>query len=166
MSTVLQVAAAASRQIANAQAAVTHNLANAGTTAFKADLFYAEQGYARNGEAGSSAVDYRAGNISFTGRDLDIAIAGDGWMRVITPGGEEVLSRRGDLRVDPTGNLVDAEQNQILGDGGPINVPADSRNTEPLLRLNLVAPDADACSRRVAEVQAIMEQAGRDLGPD
>lgn len=129
MSTVLQVAAAASRQIAHAQAAVTHNLANAGTTAFKADLFYAEQGYAKSGEAGSSAVDFRAGNISYTGRDLDIAIAGDGWMRVITPGGEEVLSRRGDLRVDPTGNLVDAEQNQILGDGGPINVPADSQVT-------------------------------------
>jgi flagellar basal-body rod protein FlgF len=129
MSTVLQVAAAASRQIAHAQAAVTNNLANAGTTAFKADLFYAEQGYAKSGEAGSSAVDFRAGNISYTGRDLDIAIAGDGWMRVITPGGEEVLSRRGDLRVDPTGNLVDAEQNQILGDGGPINVPADSQVT-------------------------------------
>jgi phosphomannomutase len=38
-------------------------------------------------------------------------------------------------------------------------------NTEPLLRLNLEAPDAEACTRRVAEVQAIMEQAARDLGP-
>ena len=129
MSTVLQVAAAASRQIANAQAAVTHNLANAGTTAFKADLFYAEQGYATKGEAGASAVDFKAGNIAYTGRDLDIAIAGDGWMQVITPAGEEILSRRGDLRIDPNGNLIDAEQNQILGDGGPINVPADSQVT-------------------------------------
>ena len=129
MSTVLQVAAAASRQITNAQAAVTHNLANAGTTAFKADLFYAEQGYANRGEAGASAVDFRVGNIAYTGRDLDIAIAGDGWMQVITPAGEEVLSRRGDLRIDPNGNLIDAEQNQILGDGGPINVPADSQVT-------------------------------------
>lgn len=129
MSTVLQVAAAASRQIANAQAAVTHNLANAGTTAFKADLFYAEQGYANRGEVGASAVDFRAGNMAHTGRDLDIAIAGDGWMQVITPAGEEILSRRGDLRIDPNGNLIDAEQNQILGDGGPINVPADSQVT-------------------------------------
>lgn len=129
MSTVFQVAAAASRQIANAQAVVTHNLANAGTTAFKADLFYAEQGYADKGEAGASAVDFRAGNIAYTGRDLDIAIAGDGWMQVITPAGEEILSRRGDLRIDPNGNLIDAEQNQILGDGGPINVPADSQVT-------------------------------------
>ena len=38
-------------------------------------------------------------------------------------------------------------------------------NTEPLLRLNLEAPDAEACTRRVAEVQAIMEQASRDLAP-
>ncbi len=129
MSTVLQVAAATSRQIATAQAAVTHNLANAGTTAFKADLFYAEQGYANKGEVGVSAVDFRAGNIAYTGRDLDIAIAGDGWMQVITPAGEEILSRRGDLRIDPNGNLIDAEQNQILGDGGPINVPADSQVT-------------------------------------
>ena len=129
MSTVFQVAAAASRQIANAQAVVTHNLANAGTTAFKADLFYAEQGYADKGEAGASAVDFRPGNIAYTGRDLDIAIAGDGWMQVITPAGEEILSRRGDLRIDPNGNLIDAEQNQILGDGGPINVPADSQVT-------------------------------------
>ena len=129
MSTVFQVAAAASRQIATSQAAVTHNLANAGTTAFKADLFYAEQGYADKGEAGASAVDFRAGNIAYTGRDLDIAIAGDGWMQVITPAGEEILSRRGDLRIDPNGNLIDAEQNQILGDGGPINVPADSQVT-------------------------------------
>ena len=129
MNTVLQVAAMASANIATAQAAVTNNLANAGTTAFKADLFYAEQGYVGSGEAGASSVDYGAGNISYTGRDLDIAIASDGWMQVVTPGGEEILSRRGDLRLDPLGNLVDAEQNQILSDAGPINIPADSRVT-------------------------------------
>ena len=60
MNTVLQVAAMASAKIANAQAAVTNNLANAGTTAFKADLFYAEQGYVGSGEAGASSVDYSA----------------------------------------------------------------------------------------------------------
>jgi phosphomannomutase len=38
-------------------------------------------------------------------------------------------------------------------------------NTEPLLRLNLEAPDRDQCARRVTEVQAIMEQAAQDLGP-
>ena len=129
MNNVLQLASMASAKIANAQALVTHNLANASTTAFKADLFYAEQGYASSGETGSASVDFRSGNMVFTGNDLDIAISGDGWMQVLTPSGEEVLSRRGDLRVDANGALVDAEQNQILGDSGPITVPADSRVT-------------------------------------
>lgn len=40
-------------------------------------------------------------------------------------------------------------------------------NTEPLLRLNLEAPDAAACARRVGEVQAIMEgAAGPNAGGD
>ena len=81
MTTVLQISAMARASISNAQAAVTNNLANAGTTAFKADLYYAEQGYARAGESGAVAVDFSAGNVSYTGRDLDIAISGPGWMR-------------------------------------------------------------------------------------
>ena len=127
MSTILQIAAKANAHIANAQMAVTNNLANAGTTAFKGDLYYAEQGYVARRDVGSAAVDFSAGSMSYTGNDLDIAISGPGWMQVITPDGEEILSRRGDLRIDTRGNLIDAVQNQILGDGGPINVPAGSR---------------------------------------
>ena len=92
MSTILQIAAKANANIANAQAAVTNNLANAGTTAFKGDLYFAEQGYVARGDVGSSAVDFSAGNMSYTGNDLDIAISGPGWMQVITPDGEEILS--------------------------------------------------------------------------
>lgn len=127
MTTVLQLAAMSTARIANAQASVTNNLANASTTAFKADLYYAEKEYVGTSDTGTSAVDFRAGNIYSTGRDLDIAISGPGWMQVVTPAGEEVLSRRGDLRVDSQGNLLDASQNQILGDGGPITVPPGSR---------------------------------------
>ena len=91
MSTILQIAAKANANIANAQAAVTNNLANSGTTAFKGDLYYAEQGYAARADVGSSAVDFSAGNMSYTGNDLDIAISGPGWMQVVTPKGEEIL---------------------------------------------------------------------------
>ena len=129
MNKVLQISAMANARIASAQAAVTHNLANTGTTAFKADLFYAERGYATSSESGKSSVDLRAGNVAYTGRELDIAILGEGWMQVVTPGGEEVLSRRGDLRIDAAGTLVDAEQNQIMGDAGLITVPEGARVT-------------------------------------
>ena len=132
MNSVLHVAAAASRNIANAQAVVTNNLANASATGFKADMFYAQGGYTQPGaelQGGQTAVDFRPGSIAQTGNDLDIAIVGEGWMQVITPAGEEVLSRRGDLRLDIDGNLIDATGNQILGDGGPINLPPSSSIT-------------------------------------
>ena len=137
MESVLQIAAEASRQATRAQALVSNNLANTGTTAFKGDLYSAQARYivvspVEGGgisEPEVTSVDLSPGAVAFTGRDLDIAINGDGWMQVITPGGEEVLSRRGDLRVDINGNLTDAVGNQILGDGGPINIPPFSSLT-------------------------------------
>ena len=66
------------------------------------------------------------------------------------------------------GRFPDAEQDRLDGltvDLGDWWFNLRPSNTEPLLRLNLEAADPDACARRVAEVQAIMEQAGLDLGP-
>jgi phosphomannomutase len=65
-------------------------------------------------------------------------------------------------------SFADADQDRLDGltvDLGDWWFNLRPSNTEPLLRLNLEAPDAEACTRRVAEVQAIMEQAARDLGP-
>ncbi|MET1050225.1 MAG: phosphomannomutase/phosphoglucomutase, partial [Acidimicrobiales bacterium] len=66
------------------------------------------------------------------------------------------------------GRFPDAEQDRLDGltvDFGDWWFNLRPSNTEPLLRLNLEAADPDACARRVAEVRAIMEQAGQDLGP-
>ncbi len=137
MQSVIQISAEAARQIGNAQALVSHNLANAGTTAFKADLYQARSEYIRGGDLDSAVttsshgqgVDYSPGNIAFTGRELDVAITGPGWMKVVTPQGEEILSRRGDLHVDTEGRLMDAVGNQILGNRGPIALPPFSSLT-------------------------------------
>ena len=131
MNSVIQIAAEAARKVSQAQALVTNNLANAGTTAFKADLYAAQATYlgADSRDASAipsthvSAVDFGGGSLVATGRDLDVAINGQGWMQVITPQGEQVLSRRGDLRIENNGNLIDAAGNQIMGEGGPINLP-------------------------------------------
>ena len=134
MNSVIQIAAEAARKVSQAQALVTNNLANAGTTAFKADLYAAQTNYlgvsSRDASAIPStpltAVDFGGGSLVATGRELDIAINGQGWMQVLTPQGEEVLSRRGDLRIENNGNLIDAAGNQIMGEGGPINLPPAS----------------------------------------
>lgn len=131
MQSVFQIAAQGARQMLDAQALVSNNLANADNTAFKADLYQARSAYIHGGpiESGATtmslehAVDFTQGGINYTGGDLDIAVSGDGWMQVISPEGEMVLSRRGDLRVQPDGRLMDGVGNQIMGEGGPIALP-------------------------------------------
>lgn len=137
MQSVLQIAAEAARQTQLAQAVVSHNLANASTTAFKADLYQAESAYIRGGHSSpgattfvqDSGVDYSPGNVQFTGRDLDVAITGEGWMKVLDDNGQSALSRRGDLRVDVNGQLTDAQGRAIMGGGGPIALPPFSQLT-------------------------------------
>src|SRR5262249_5606818 len=58
-----------------------------------------------------------------TGRDLDIAVNGKGWIAVQGPDGKEAYTRAGDLQVDATGQLLTATGRPVLGDSGPINVP-------------------------------------------
>lgn len=102
------------------QESMSHNLANASTDGFKAERIFA-----RLGEEGLEAVartDFGAGPVSVTGRPLDLALEGDGYLVVQTERGER-WSRGGALAVDATGALVDASGNQVLGDGGPIVLP-------------------------------------------
>ena len=134
MQSIFQTIAEANRQVDSAQSLVSNNLANTGTTAFKADLYSAQAKYRGDFNVDASAlpnaresvVDLSSGSISFTGRDLDIAINGSGWMQVLTPGGEEVLSRRGDLRVDLDGRLVDGVGRQLMSETGPVVIQPDA----------------------------------------
>ena len=134
MQSILQTIAEANRQIDSAQSVVSNNLVNTGTTAFKADLYAAQVKYRGDYNVDASAlpnikgsvVDLSTGNISFTGRDLDIAINGSGWMQVLTLSGEEVLSRRGDLRVDLDGRLVDGVGRQVMSEAGPVAIQPDA----------------------------------------
>ncbi|MDH3452508.1 MAG: flagellar basal body rod protein FlgF, partial [Gammaproteobacteria bacterium] len=67
--------------------------------------------------------DFGGGGLLHTGRDLDVAIADQGWIAVQAADGAEAYTRRGDLRVDQTGLLRNGAGDLILGDGGPITIP-------------------------------------------
>ncbi len=131
MANMAHLAAHAARQVQQAQAVVTHNLANSGTTGFKADLHLAESLYMEGGALGSAVmagshgkgVDFSPGAVTQTGRDLDIALTGNGWLQVVADDGTLALSRRGDLRVDTDGFLKDATGKTLMGNGGPISLP-------------------------------------------
>jgi flagellar basal-body rod protein FlgF len=60
-----------------------------------------------------------------TGRDLDVAIKGKGWLAVQMPDGSEAYTRNGALQMNPNGMLQSAGGHTIAGDGGPITVPPE-----------------------------------------
>jgi flagellar basal-body rod protein FlgF len=130
MDRLVYVAMSGAKEALRAQAANNHNLANANTNGFKADLaaFQTQsvagaglpsRAYATNDSIG---WDSSSGSLDDTGRDLDVAIKGPGWMAVQASDGTEAYTRMGDLRIDQDGNLMTATGNQVLGDSGPIVV--------------------------------------------
>jgi flagellar basal-body rod protein FlgF len=132
MDRLVYVAMAGAKEALRAQAANNHNLANANTNGFKADLSaFQTQNVAGAGLPSRAYAtddvlgwDSSSGSLDATGRDLDVAIKGPGWMAVQASDGTEAYTRAGDLHVDPDGALLTATGNPVLGDSGPINVPA------------------------------------------
>jgi flagellar basal-body rod protein FlgF len=97
----------------------SEHLANVSTDAFKVDRM---SGRMLEGESGSVPVehfDLVQGAFRQTGRTLDVALDGPGFLVVRTANGER-LTRGGSLRLDSGGQLTDADGNPILGDKGPI----------------------------------------------
>src|ERR1700749_3094174 len=131
MDKLLYVAMSGAKETMRAQAANTHNLANASTTGFKADLSAFQSravtgpGYASRVYATDNTIgwDSSAGSQQAPGNGLDIAVNGSGYIAVQDATGNEAYTRAGDLHVDPSGQLLTATGLQVLGDSGPISVP-------------------------------------------
>jgi flagellar basal-body rod protein FlgF len=131
MDRMLYVAMAGAKETLRAQTVNNHNLANASTTGFKADLA-AFQSRAVDGSGYASRVytqsttngwDEKSGSLISTGRDLDVAINGKGWFAVQGADGKEAYTRAGDFQVDATGQLTTSVGHPVMGDGGPVNIP-------------------------------------------
>ena len=131
MDRVLFVIGNAGKQLLRAQALNSHNLANANTTGFQADLanFSARvvNGAGHQSRvfaiAGNNSASFAKGEIQPTGRTLDVAVNGDGWLAVQAPDGSEAYTRAGNLHVNINGQLLTRSNHPVLGDSGPIVIP-------------------------------------------
>ena len=131
MDRLLYTTAIGASHIERAQAVHANNLANVSTTGFQADFAQAQSRWIGGdgiparvyGLTETPGTDFRPGALQQTGRDLDVAINGSGFLAVQLPGGNEAYTRAGDLRVDSVGRLMSADGLPILGDGGPIALP-------------------------------------------
>ncbi len=131
MDRLLYVAMNGASNALHAQQVNANNLANVNTTGFKAELDHFQSqplygpGHASRVYASDqrSGIDFQQGPVMTTGRDLDVAINGEGWLAVQAADGSTAYSRRGDLRIDPAGLLLNGADQIVLGEGGPVTIP-------------------------------------------
>ncbi len=105
MDRMIYVAMTGAKQVMEQQSNTAHNLANLGTTGFRAQLdsFRAvpvegqglpTRAFVLDATAGS---DFSQGVVQQTGNPLDVAIKGGGWIALQANDGTEVYSRAGNL---------------------------------------------------------------------
>ena len=73
------------------------------------------------GVVSGGMMDFSTGSLRQTGRSLDVALEGDGFLVIQTPRGER-YTRDGALTLDVNGQLVTARGDLVVGEGGPITV--------------------------------------------
>ncbi|MEO6840746.1 MAG: flagellar basal-body rod protein FlgF [Bradyrhizobium sp.] len=113
---------------------VANNIANVNTAGFKADTSLFEE-YLMPGAHEDNFIgrdrrvsyvqdrgtfrDFTQGASEQTGNPLDMAVSGNGFLVVQTPGGER-YTRDGGMQINNQGQLVTATGNPVLGNAGPI----------------------------------------------
>jgi flagellar basal-body rod protein FlgF len=123
------------KHLLHRQETLANNLANANTTGFRAETVALRAVPARGAEAGTRVFtvettignDFTPGPMQQTGRDLDLAVQGPGWLAVQANDGAEAYTRAGNLQVSPEGELQLPNGLPVLGDGGPITVPVNAQ---------------------------------------
>jgi flagellar basal-body rod protein FlgG len=126
---------------------IANNLANVNTTGFKGDKLAFRDTFRRYAHdlldpntnltekvpwpqgnvlaqprISERVIDLAQGSMKSTGNPLDLAISGDGFFRVQTAQGE-MLTRQGVYHRSSEGYVVDGHGNQLLGEGGPLQLP-------------------------------------------
>ena len=116
------------------RAAITNELANVSTVGFKKSFQIASAAVKIDGPGHESRfqpglqitdlINLTPGTPISTGRALDISMNDHTVLGIQTDAGEIAFTRRGDLKVSPSGVLENALGDLIMGEGGPISVPA------------------------------------------
>lgn len=135
MDRMIYTAMTGAKHILEQQANTSNNLANATTTGFRAqiDAFRSVPVVGNDLPTrafvvdSTVATDFTPGSIQQTGRELDVAIQGKGWLSVQTADGGEGYTRHGSLKLSENGQLQTQRGDAVLGDAGPISIPPDTK---------------------------------------
>ncbi|MBK6631476.1 MAG: flagellar basal-body rod protein FlgF [Betaproteobacteria bacterium] len=137
MDKLIYTAMSGAKHMFGRQASIAHNLANAVSTGFRAEEHrlravpvVSESMPTRAFAVDASvASDFTSGPITQTGRQLDVAVQGQGWLALALPDGSEAYTRNGSLEINVNGVLQTRNGIPVQGDGGPISIPPDNEIT-------------------------------------
>lgn len=155
------------------QETLANNLANVSTTGFRAELA-AFRAVPVEGSGASTRVyalestpgyDATPGQVAATGRNLDVAMKGNAWLAVQGLDGTEAYTRAGSLDVSADGTLTTVTGLTALGDGGPIQVPA---NVQVGIAADgtVSATDASGRSTAIGKLKLVTPEAPLTRGTD
>ncbi len=134
MDRLIYTAMTGASHILQQQAAVSENLANNNTPGFRATI-NTFRAVPLVGEGLPTRVmvvdsvagaDFTPGTMEPTGRELDVAIDGKGWIAVQGADGKEAYTRNGSFQVTTNGILQTRSGLNVLGDAGPITLPPNT----------------------------------------
>ncbi|CAN5237345.1 flagellar basal-body rod protein FlgF [soil metagenome] len=161
MDRLIYTAMTGAKHILEQQANTSHNLANATTTGFRAQLdtfraipvIGAELPTRTFVVDSTVGADFGQGPLQQTGRSLDVALQGKGWIAVQLEDGSEAYTRHGSLKLSENGVLQTQSGLSVLGDGGPISIPPDVTIT--------IAKDGTVSSSAVGIKPGVATELGR-----
>lgn len=168
----LFVAMSGAKQTMLAQTSNANNLANAQTTGFKSDfeqfrsmpVFGPGQPTRVYAMTERPGTDLTPGALQRTGRDLDVAIDGGGWLAVQDKTGNEAYTRAGELRVTPEGFLQTGAGDAVIGDNGPIVIPqADKIDIATDGTISIIPTGSDATTLLVVGRVKLVKPDNKDL---
>ncbi|MHC4915017.1 MAG: flagellar hook-basal body protein [Planctomycetota bacterium] len=116
------IAVSALRAVFDRQANTANNIANVNTSGFKSSRVHQQESYGGGVHIAAVHRDLTQGPLQPTGRALDIAVAGGGYLAVDTPRGQR-FTRFGAFGLDAEGSIVDAAGNRLAPG---LQVPADA----------------------------------------
>nr|WP_260406340.1 flagellar basal body rod protein FlgF [Pseudomonas cichorii] len=158
---MLYVAMSGASENAQSQKVHANNLANVSTNGFMRDLQQARsmpvfgevmpsRAYAMGERPGT---DFSGGALIQTGRELDVAVKGDGWIAVQTADGGEAYTRSAGMNIDALGVLRNGSGLPVMGNGGPIAVPPEQQIE--------IGADGTISIRSMGESPQVMAQVDR-----
>jgi flagellar basal-body rod protein FlgF len=137
MDRLIYTAMTGASHILQQQATVSENLANNHTPGYRAAI-HTFRAVPLEGDGlptrvfvvdSTAGADFSAGAMEPTGRNLDVAIDGKGWLAVMAADGKESYTRNGSFQITANGILQTRSGLNVVGDAGPITIPPDTEIT-------------------------------------